>query len=134
MSVLIINHDAVFLRQLQNAFETQGFKVIATTNSLQTIQLFSQHKPQVVILNICMPNKDGFEITKEIRAFCQRTFILAMSENYLYLRMIKKLGASEVALTWISPAQIVNAIGVQTKPLSMCMACCLIHACKLANL
>lgn len=130
MTILIINHDAVFLKQLQNAFETQGYQVVATTNSLQGIQLFFQHKPQAVILNICMPHKDGFEITKEIRMFCQKTFILAISENNLYLRAIKKLGASEVLPNWIAPAGIVNAIGFLPKPDSMCLACCQMGECK----
>ncbi len=110
MPILIINHDAVFLSQVQEVFEAQGHQVIATTNSLQAIPFFYRYKPRIVILNISMPNKDGFEIVKEIRAICQKTFILAVSSNPFYLRAIKKLGANESLPYFISPSLIMKAI------------------------
>jgi DNA-binding response OmpR family regulator len=94
MPILIINHDAVFLTELQTAFEQRGYRVIASNNSIAAVQLFFQHKPKLVILNIAMPNKDGFEIVREIRCVCEKTFILAVSANSFYLRAIKKLGAN----------------------------------------
>ena len=110
MPILLINHDDVFLEDLQNAFEVQGYNVIATTNSLVAGQLFFQHKPRAVIVNVGMPNKDGFEIIKEIRTFCQKTFILAISTNQIYLRAIKHLGASEALPNSTEPTTIVETI------------------------
>lgn len=110
MPILIVNQDDVFLKELQYAFEARNHRVIATTDSMKAVKLFVQHKPSAVILNISMPDKDGFEITKEIRAFCKKTFILAVSTNQNYLRAIKKLGANE-ALPYISETTaIVRAI------------------------
>lgn len=110
MPILIINHDEFFLEQLKNALEAQGYVVIATANSLMAEQLFFQHKPRAVILNISMPYKDGFEIIREIRTFCQKTFILAVSSNQNYLRAIKKLGANEAMSNFSEPVKIVNAV------------------------
>lgn len=109
MPILIINQDDIFLKELQTAFEGQGYKVVATTDSMKAVKLFFQHKPSAIILNVCMPNKDGFEITKEIRAFCKKTFILAVSANQNYLRAIKKLGANATLPQSIEPTTIVSA-------------------------
>ena len=110
MPILIINQDDVFLKELQSAFERQGYDVVATTDSMKAVKLFFQYKPSAVILDVAMPNKDGFEITKEIRAFCKKTFILAVSANQVYLRAIKKLGANVALPHSIEPSTIVNAI------------------------
>lgn len=110
MPILIIDQDDDFLKELQNAFEAQDYQVIATTDSRAAIKLFFQHKPSAVILNVSMPNKDGFEITKEIRTFCKKTFILAVSANQNYLRAIKKLGANAVLSNSIEPTAIVSAV------------------------
>ena len=99
MPILIINHDNLFLKELQQAFAGKKDDIITTDNSLMATQLFFQHQPQTVILSVAMPNKDGFEIVKEIRAVCQETFILAISTNQLYLQAIKKLGANAVLLS-----------------------------------
>lgn len=112
MPILIVNQDDIFLKELQNAFEEQGYTVIATTDSMNATKLFFQHKPSAVILNVCMPNKDGFEITKEIRAFCNKTFILAVSANHNYLRAIKKLGANATLPQSIAPTAIANALRI----------------------
>jgi DNA-binding response OmpR family regulator len=110
MPILIINQDIIFLEQLRTAFELQGYQVITTSSGVLASQLFMQHKPRAVIVKVDMPHKDGFEITKEIRTFCQKTFILALSANYTLLRAIKKLGANEALPSSTEPIKIVNAI------------------------
>jgi DNA-binding response OmpR family regulator len=110
MPILIINQDIVFLEELRFAFELQGYQVITTRHSLKAIQLFFQHKPRVVILRVEMPHKDGFEIIREIRAFCQKTFVLAVSANQIYLRAIRKLGANAAFLNSTEASIIVSAV------------------------
>ena len=110
MSILIVNQDVMFLAELQNAFEMHGYKVITTTNSLMATDLFFQHKPRAVIMNVAMPHKDGFEIIKEIREFSQKTFILAVSANQIYLRAILNLGASAALLNSTEHSTIVKVV------------------------
>jgi DNA-binding response OmpR family regulator len=110
MPILIINQDIVFLEQLRTAFELQGYQVIATTSSVLAVSLFFQHRPRAVIVMVDMPYKDGFEITKEIRAFCQKTFILAVSANQNLLRAIKNLGANAVLPSSTEATAIVRAV------------------------
>jgi DNA-binding NarL/FixJ family response regulator len=77
--------------------------------------LFFQHKPRAVIMNVAMPYKDGFEIIKEMRAFCKNTFILAVSMNQTYLRAMTKLGASAALPYSTEYSTIVKLIGFFTK-------------------
>lgn len=94
-SVLIIDNDLNSLAYLKNSFETLGYQAITTADSMVATELFNTHKPTIVVLNIFMWGKDGFEVTKEIREICKKSLIVAISFEERYLRMIKTLGANE---------------------------------------
>jgi CheY-like chemotaxis protein len=92
-SILIIDDDEISLLIAQNALEIEGYQVIATSDSLQVIQLIRQLKPTAVVLDIFMPGKDGFELIKDIKQMSKEVFIIAISSNDECLRAIKALGA-----------------------------------------
>ena len=93
-SILIIDDDEISLLILQNALEIEGYRVTITSDSFAATELFTQTRPDVVVLDVYMPEKDGFELIKEIRAVSTDVFIIAISANDLSLRAIKALGAN----------------------------------------
>lgn len=109
-SVMIIDDDEISLLILQNALEMEGYDVIATMDSLMATELFTQHQPSAVVLDIFMPGKDGFELIKELRSLSAETFIVAISANDQYLRPIKALGAN-VALSKLNmPDTVIHSL------------------------
>lgn len=114
-SVLIVDDDEISLLILQNALEMEGYQVMTTTDSLQATELLNQYKPDVLVLDIFMPGKDGFELIKELRELCAETFIIAVSANDECLRAIKALGA-DVALSKINmPDAIIHCMKILLK-------------------
>lgn len=109
-TLLIIDDDEISLLILQNAFEMDGHTVIITQDSLQAEALFDQYHPDVVILDIFMPRKDGFEIIKEIREKNQHCLVVAISANETYLPSIKALGANLALYKTTMPDEIVKAV------------------------
>jgi len=109
-TVLIIDDDEISLMILQNAFEMEGYNVITTTNSLQAEKLFNQHSPYVVILDVFMPDRDGFEIIRAIRKECATSLVVAISANEGYLPTIKALGANLALNKAMFPHEIVAAV------------------------
>jgi two-component system, chemotaxis family, chemotaxis protein CheY len=65
---IVIIDDSIFLiQQLMNFFEGMGHKVVGTgTDGYQAVALFREHKPDLITLDITMPNKDGMEALAEI--------------------------------------------------------------------
>lgn len=109
-SLLIIDDDEISLLILQNALEMEGYHVIATTDSLQATELLRKHKPDAVILDIFMPDKDGFELIRELRSLCAKTFIIAISSSDECLRAIKALGANVTLSKLNLPDAIIDSI------------------------
>jgi len=52
------------LRALLEAF---GYRVVEASNGLQAVKLAVEHAPDLILMDIMMPELDGFEATRELR-------------------------------------------------------------------
>ena len=61
--------DELFLGKIvKESLESRGFEVIMESDGAKATELFRKSKPDVCVLDIMLPNKDGFTIADEIRA------------------------------------------------------------------
>lgn len=67
VSVLIIEDDKELSRILQMDLEINGFDVHAAYDGAKGLQLFSELKPELVVLDISLPSMDGLTVCKKIR-------------------------------------------------------------------
>lgn len=68
--VLIVD-DAVFMRmKLRDILEKNGYEVVAEAqNGLEAVEKYKQDSPDLVTMDITMPEMDGVTALKEIKAF-----------------------------------------------------------------
>lgn len=60
--------DELFLGKIvRESLESRGFEVIMETDGARVLDLFKKHKPDICVLDVMLPNKDGFTIADEIR-------------------------------------------------------------------
>src|SRR5215207_5307566 len=60
--------DEIFLAKIvSETLQGRGYEVILESDGGKAVQQFSEVKPDVCILDIMLPNKDGFSIADEIR-------------------------------------------------------------------
>jgi DNA-binding response OmpR family regulator len=60
--------DELFLGKIvRESLESRGFEVIMEGDGAKVLDLFKKTKPDICVLDIMLPNKDGFEIADEIR-------------------------------------------------------------------
>ncbi|MGD9158254.1 MAG: response regulator [Desulfobacteraceae bacterium] len=65
--VLIIEDDAKIRMLLKEYLEGNGFNVITLSGGNNTLDVINSESPDIVILDIMLPGKDGLEVLKEIR-------------------------------------------------------------------
>lgn len=67
-TVVIVDDSKFLIKQIIDFFQKQlGFEVLATGNDgNDAIELYRTHRPNLITLDITMPNKDGMEAMKEI--------------------------------------------------------------------
>jgi EAL domain-containing protein (putative c-di-GMP-specific phosphodiesterase class I)/PleD family two-component response regulator len=69
LPVILVVEDAAPIRMLLKAGLTKaGYRVVEAANGREGIAAFSQHRPQLVLMDVNMPEMDGFESCRGIRA------------------------------------------------------------------
>ena len=66
--ILIVEDDSVLSHLYQNAFSFQGFEVEMASDGKEGLEAASSLKPDLILTDIMMPNMDGIEMLKKIKA------------------------------------------------------------------
>jgi DNA-binding response OmpR family regulator len=77
--VLVVEDDAHIRLGLCEALRAEGYEVLDCRDGAQAGPLVKQQKPDLVILDIMLPGKSGFDLCREIRAAKNRVPILILS-------------------------------------------------------
>jgi CheY-like chemotaxis protein len=85
VQVLVVDDIADNRRLLHDVLIPAGFTVLEAADGAQAVQLFAQHQPDVVLMDMRMPVMDGCEATRRIKATRAgaRTPIIAVSASAL---------------------------------------------------
>ena len=66
--IILIEPDD-FLSEIYSAkFRQEGFKVKRAADGEQGLKLIEREKPDIILLDILLPKKDGFEVIKELKS------------------------------------------------------------------
>lgn len=81
MSIKVLYvEDELFLGKIvKESLQSRGFDVVMESDGAKVLNLFKQEKPAICVLDIMLPNKDGFGIAEEIRAVDEDVPILFLT-------------------------------------------------------
>jgi CheY-like chemotaxis protein/MinD-like ATPase involved in chromosome partitioning or flagellar assembly len=65
--ILIVDDDLETLRLVGLMLQRQGFQVLAANNGAQALSQARAERPDLIILDVMMPNMDGYEVTRQLR-------------------------------------------------------------------
>ncbi len=65
--IMAVDDEQGILRLLKRSLEPEGYDVILADNGTVALELFEEHMPDLVILDIMMPGLDGFQVLDLIR-------------------------------------------------------------------
>lgn len=66
-TVLIIEDNALNLKLFEELLTIRGYRTLAATKGLTGVALAEQHRPEMIILDIQLPDISGFEVLRRIR-------------------------------------------------------------------
>ena len=79
--IIVIDDDTAVTDLLSVLLKSHGFEVRATNNSTDGLSLIRDEEFDLVILDLMMPEMDGWEICKEVRSFSQVPIIVLSALN-----------------------------------------------------
>ena len=102
--IVLVDDDPQVVKYLKKALEESGYAVTATTSGEKALAIIKERQPDLLILDLNMPEPDGFDLLKIERS------------QFPYLRILVISGYLKGAL--LEAARIVGAIATLEKPIT----------------
>lgn len=114
MTRVLIVDDAAFMRMMiKDILQKNGFEVIGeASNGIEAVDLYKKEKPDVVTMDITMPDMDGIEAVKEIKNFDPAAKVImcsAMGQQSMVMDAIKS-GAKDFIVKPFQADRVLEAI------------------------
>lgn len=113
--LLVIDDDAGMRKLMVRILTGNKHRVIEAENGREGLKLMDEHKPDLVITDILMPQKEGIETIREVQERAPRTRIIAVSgggtsQNLMFLDVARAFGADAVLAKPFRPAQLLAMV------------------------
>jgi DNA-binding NtrC family response regulator len=113
--ILVIDDDVIVRETIIQILEDRGYEVISAEDGKRGVASFISEKPDLVITDIIMPEKEGIQTITEIRRERPDAKVIAISGggrigNTDFLKIAQKLGASDVIAKPFDPDDFLNRV------------------------
>jgi len=66
-TILIIDDQPFFITMQQNMLQRQGYRVVSASNGTEGLAQAKKHRPDIVLLDVEMPDVDGIEVCRQMK-------------------------------------------------------------------
>ena len=81
--ILIVDDDENILYALREVLMNDGFSFLEAKDGMQAVEKIKVHQPNILIMDVDMPNMNGLDAVKQIRKFNPVVKIIIMTANGL---------------------------------------------------
>jgi UDP-3-O-acyl N-acetylglucosamine deacetylase len=109
---LIVDDEEGILTTMSQVLGDQGYRTLTTTSGAEALDLYQEHRPDVVFLDIWLPDKDGLEALQAILEMDADALVVMMSGHGTSSTAVKsiKMGANDYLEKPLSYDQTVAAV------------------------
>ena len=79
VKVLYVEDELFLGKIVRESIERRGYEVIMESDGAKVLDSFKRNSPEICVLDVMLPNKDGFEIADEIRELDQNVPIIFLT-------------------------------------------------------
>ncbi len=112
--IMIVGDNTEFLEELRETLELSGYELIAVDSSSSALKVAEETKPSVILIDLKMPNKSGFQLACELRQIqeFEDTPIIAMTAFFRddYVPLMKMCGIKKYLKKPFNPLDVISHI------------------------
>jgi len=109
--VLLIEDEVAISEPLAAALEREGFQALVAATASEGLELFRTRSPELVLLDVMLPDGDGRDVLRQIRAVSRAPVIMLTARGEEMDRVIGlELGADDYVAKPFSAAELVARI------------------------
>ena len=95
-SILVIDDDINICEMLRVYLENEGYEIKTANNGSEGINFFKMYEPDLVLLDIMLPEKDGWQVCREIREMSSKPIIMITAKGEVFDKVLGlELGADD---------------------------------------
>lgn len=105
--ILVVDDEPQIGKILTHSLGREGFEVVVATNGGEGLTLLEKEQPALAILDVMLPDMDGFELYQEIKKRCDLPVIFLTARSEEVDRLVGfRLGADDYQVKPFSPAEL----------------------------
>lgn len=117
--ILVVDDEEDILELLRYNLKKEGFKVCQATNGVEALEVAQEEKPDLILLDIMLPQMDGVETCRRLRTlpdgnFPYIVFLTARSEEYSEIAGLEA-GADDYITKPIKPRLLITRINAMLR-------------------
>lgn len=94
--ILIVDDDVNICELLKVYFENEGYEIKTVGDGIEGLNFFKMYEPDLVLLDIMLPKKDGYQVCREIREISSKPIIMITAKNEVIDKVLGlELGADD---------------------------------------
>ena len=96
MKILVVDDEALLVKGIRFNLQNEGYEVITGSDGLEAVQAVQTQHPDLVVLDVMMPNMDGLSACAKIREFSDVPIIMLTAKGETYDKVLGlELGADD---------------------------------------
>ena len=109
--ILIADDDPAVHESLNGLFRREEYQVLSAYDGEEALEIMRRARPDIVVLDIVMPKKDGFMVCREIRRESRIPIIMLSAKNEEFDRLLGlELGADDYITKPYSPREVLARV------------------------
>lgn len=94
--ILVVDDDANICELLRLYMEKDGYDVVIANDGESAVKMFSEVKPDIILLDIMLPKMDGWQVCREIRKVAETPIIMVTAKGETFDKVLGlELGADD---------------------------------------
>lgn len=111
MKVLVVDDDEKISSLIELYLKKEGYEVIKARDGVDGIYKFKNEAPNIVLLDLMLPKKDGYEVCKEIRKISNIPIIMLTAKGETFDKVLGlELGADDYIVKPFEPKELIARI------------------------
>lgn len=109
--ILIVDGDTKFVQPIDNLLTKEGFEVTIFNDGLKALQEANSVQYQLIILEVILPNLDGFELLKKLRPTNKTPIMIITQRNDLHEKIYGlEIGADDYLIKPVNQRELLARI------------------------
>ena len=79
--VLVIDDDPTMLALVRAGLTPEGFQVVTANNGKEGLRMAYDHRPDIILLDVMMPEMNGFDVCQRLRHVCDTPIVMLTGKS-----------------------------------------------------